>query len=181
MIQIELNPVNFILLFPIAHVINAILLTWAIHFLLHQTILGIPLYKIHLYSHHRYHSNSLSSRQLYYLAILEHLLWTSIVILVFLLYKIFLSEWTLWYFISEGLFCIIIAFYLHREYENPSSWLNRYTWFVKARKLHQIHHYYSKEDNFSNSKNYSFGGFGLRCHLADCLMGTFQPLETTEK
>lgn len=178
MINIELTPINFILLLPIAHVINAILLTWTVHFLVHQRILGIPLYKIHLYSHHRHQSNGLSSLQRYSLAVLEHFLWTSIVLLVFLIYKIFLTEWILWLFIWEGLFCILAAYYLHLEYDNHKSWFNRYTWFIRARKLHQIHHYYSKEDNFSSSKNYSFGGLGLRCHLADRLMGTFQPLES---
>ena len=176
MIDIKLTPIHFILSLPIVHTFNVLLLAWLPHFLLHQNFFGIPFYKIHLYSHHKPHH--FSSLKRYFLAVLEHSLWIVLIGICFVFYFISFAQWIAWLSIAEGLFGIFSIYYLHIEYDNPHSWLKRYSWFHQARRLHQIHHYSSREDQFSSSKNYSFGGLGMQGHFADRLMGTFQPLET---
>ena len=177
MINIELTPIHFIFWLPTVHILNVLLLAWMPHFLLHQQILGIPFYRIHLYSHHKPHH--FSSLHRYSFAVLEHSLWIGLIGGAFTLYRFLLPQWLAWLSIIEGLLGVLSIYYLHLEFDNPKSWLRRYEWFNQARKLHQIHHYSSREENFSNSKNYSFGGLGIRGHFADRLLGTFQSLETT--
>ncbi len=172
MISVAFTPVHVILLLPVIHFTNTILLAWMPHFLLHQQILGIPLYKIHLYSHHKPNHFSVQKRS--FLACFEHFLWLGLISIFFALYSVFFAQWIALLLIIEGLLGVVAIYYLHLEYENPRSWLQNYTWFHRSRKLHQLHHQYSRENHFSKSKNYSFGGFGLRGHWADCLMGTFQ-------
>ena len=83
MINFEFNIVNLLLVILIAYLSNLVVM-WLIHFAFHHNILGIPLDKIHLNSHHS--DLVLSDSKSYYLAILEHsvfvVLWSVYILLL---------------------------------------------------------------------------------------------------
>jgi len=155
----------------VAHLCNLVLLAWLPHFLLHQTLLGVPLYKIHLYSHHQP-----KSKQSLPIACAEHGLWLGVVGGVLGAYALLLPPGVAAVFVGEGVLWGSLTYLLHAAFDQPAPWLGRYDWFHTARDLHRLHHQCSSADTFAHSKNYSFGGFGLHGHLADRLLGTFQPL-----
>jgi len=174
MINFEFNIVNLLLVIFIAYISNLVVM-WLIHFAFHHNILGIPLDKIHLNSHHS--NQVLSDSKSYYLAILEH----SIVVVLWSVYILLLclisNRWIGLTIATEAVILASITYYLHVEYIKPKSWLNQYSWFRRDKQLHQIHHSYYG-DQFSSSNNYSFGG--ITGHLTDRLFGTFESVKTKD-
>jgi len=172
MLDIELNAVSFSIALAIGH-ISHVLVIWLIHFTLHHQVLGISFWKVHLNSHHC--TEEMSVDKFYYWGIIEHstsaLLWSIYMLACYLL----LCQWMALTFIVVTIVGSTITYYLHFEYVNSKSWLNKYYWFQRDRKLHQIHHSYLG-DQFSASKNYSFGG--VMGHIIDRLVGTFEPVES---
>ena len=175
MISFEFNVFNFLLVLIVAHLVNLFAI-WSVHFLLHQKIFAIPFWHIHFNSHHR-QGKIVDAKSLYW-AIAEHSLWGILAVTYYVAYYVIFDNWIAWTFIIEGLVSISFTYYLHFEYDRRDSWLNRYDWFKRDRKLHYIHHgYYPKSTTWS-SKNYAFGG-PITAHLMDRLFGTFQPLKKT--
>lgn len=172
MLDIELNPVSLLLALASAH-IGYILIAWLIHFIFHHKILGIPFSKVHLNSHHC--TEEMSVARFYYWGIIEH--GTSVLFLCAycLGCYLLLCNWLALTFIVLTIVNTTITYYLHSQYAISTSWLNRYNWFNRDRKLHQIHHTYLGE-HFTDSKNYSFGG--LMGFVIDRLVGTFEPVKS---
>ncbi|NEP50896.1 MAG: sterol desaturase family protein [Moorea sp. SIO3C2] len=173
MLSIDFNPINFLGVVVVAHLCN-LFVAWFIHFLFHQNVLGIPLYKIHLNSHHRIEYNVYSKSD-YYWAISEHVTSGLFFISSLIGYHLLFSSWVAWTFCIDALVYMVTVYYLHAEYGNKDSWLSRYYWFKKDRLLHKIHHSYDKK-RFMNSKNYAFGG-PMAGHLMDRLFGTYQAIK----
>ncbi|NEQ83383.1 MAG: sterol desaturase family protein [Moorea sp. SIO2I5] len=177
MLSIEFNPIIFLGVVVVARLCN-LFVAWFTHFLLHQNVLGIPLYKIHLNSHHRIEYN-MYSRSDYYWAISEHFTWGLFFISSLSVYHLLFSSWVEWTFCIDAVVNMVNLYYLHAEYGNKDSWLSRYSWFKKDRLLHKIHHSYDKT-RFMNSNNYAFGGL-IAGHLMDRLFGTYQPIKNSRK
>ena len=172
MLYIELNPVSFFLAVAIAH-IGYVLIGWFIHFLAHRKVLGLPFYKIHLNAHH----SPEEVAKLSFSGILEHATTVLLLSVYCLVCCLILCNWLASIFVAAIVINSAIAYYLHEHYAISTSWLNRYEWFKHHRQLHQIHHRYVGEQ-FSESKNYCFGG--LMGYTLDRLVGTFEPLNSAK-
>jgi len=148
------------------HLLNTFLL-WLTHFVLHQRILGIPLYQIHLGAHHRIdHENEyvLDVSTVY-----EHMVWGAFTLAASLAYLALLPLWIAIILIAELLLLAATVYYIHELYERPAvSKLERFKWYRHGKALHRIHHSYRPETDptvskqqhqgFRRSVNYSFGG-----------------------
>lgn len=177
MLFLEFNSLNFIGVVIVAHFCNLFGM-WSIHFMLHQKVLGIPFYLLHLKAHHRI--DYISNYQLNYLTAIEHLTWAMLILVYSVLYYLLFTPWIAGTFIIEGFISMALTYYLHLEYETKVSWLSQYTWFVKGRKLHLIHHRYKpssgSDETFIASKNYAFGG-PITGNIMDQLAGTYEPIK----
>ena len=170
MSYIDFSPASFLAFLGVIHVVN-LLLTWLTHFLQHQTILGIPLYRIHLKAHHEIDRRRLTARDHLRMAA-GYGLWSTLVVAGATLQCLFLPTWMAVTFVADAALIILFAYVVHREYDRPFSRLDRFEWFRRGRALHKIHHTYFGEE-FSRSRNYAFGG-PFAGNFTDYLMGTFQ-------
>jgi sterol desaturase/sphingolipid hydroxylase (fatty acid hydroxylase superfamily) len=106
----------------------------------HQKIGGF-LHKIHAREHHGIYSEELMisdkyldearSADYYYAIPAFTLAWCAYRLLPFDLFLI--------HFVSLGL-STLAHFYLHVQYHLAGTWLTRYRWFQRKRKLHLLHH-----------------------------------------
>jgi len=170
MISFEFNIFSFIGVLIVGYIIN-LMAMWFTHFIMHQTILGIPTYTVHFNAHHRLEWESIRGYEFYLWAILEHSTWFLFGVVYLVLYYFLFTDWIAYTLMSQLALVTVMTYYLHNEYEKKNSWFNRYHWFRKDRAQHGIHHKCPYE-NFHDGRNYSFGGpLG---HLPDQLFGTFQ-------
>ena len=148
------------------HFLNTFLL-WLTHFVLHQRVLGIPFYRIHLGAHHR--KDHQDEYVLDVSSLYEHLVWVGFTLAASLTYVALFPGWVAVILIVELLTLAASVYYIHYHYEGPpGSWLERYKWYRQGKALHGIHHRYRPEDDlvdkngqhhsFRKSVNYSFGG-----------------------
>jgi sterol desaturase/sphingolipid hydroxylase (fatty acid hydroxylase superfamily) len=159
------------------HVLNAFVI-WLVHLLLHQRILGIPLYRVHLGAHHRI--DYVEDYVLDVSTVVEHSVWGAFTLLTSTIYFLLFPGWIAILLIAELLASAAWSYYLHDEYENPDSKLKRFKWYRRGKALHQLHHSYRPEKDagnihraFHHSVNYSFGG-PLLGALMDRLFGTYR-------
>ena len=162
------------------HILNVFLL-WLTHYLLHQRVLGIPLYRIHLGAHHRI--DHVDEYVLDVSTTIEHMVWGGFTLAASVAYLLLFPFWVAVLLITELLIFAACIYYVHDEYESATaSWLERFKWYRHGKACHMLHHSYrptpGKNDNSSQhqgfrlSVNYCFGGpfTGL---LMDRLFGTF--------
>jgi sterol desaturase/sphingolipid hydroxylase (fatty acid hydroxylase superfamily) len=173
-----MESIGLVLLVLVAgHFLNAFII-WFTHLLLHQRILGIPLYRIHLGAHHRI--DYVDDYVLDVSSVIEHFTWAGFTVLVSSIYLLVFPFWIAVIFVVELLLSIAWSYYLHMEYENPDSRLARFKWYQYGLALHKLHHGYRPEadagtgrhEAFHRSVNYSFGGPVLGA-LMDRLFGTY--------
>ena len=170
MLDIEFSMVKFLVVLGAAHAMN-LFISWFIHFVQHQDIFGIPLHHIHLKGHHEIDRSRITASQYVYMGF-GYCLWLGMIAGGCALYHLFFPTWMAVTFIADASFVALFAYYVHREYDKPASWLERFEWFNRGRALHRIHHSYFGE-TFSRSKNYAFGG-PFAGNLMDYLLGTFR-------
>ena len=85
-----------------------------------------------------------------------HLAWAGGVAATAALYLAALPGWMAWLWIAEGAALAGAVYWLHREYDQPQSELERFGWFRRCRSWHR-HHHAERSDS-----NYSVGGPLLR-------------------
>ena len=174
-----------LIVLAVGHFLNAFII-WLTHLLLHQRILGFPLYSIHLGAHHRI--DHVDEYVLDVSTVVEHFVWAGFTVLVSSIYLALFPLWMAVILIAELLFSAGWCYYLHDQYESPSSKLERFKWYRHGRALHCLHHSYrpeidsglnrNKHQGFRRSVNYSFGG-PVAGAMMDRIFGTY--LEATPK
>ena len=168
--DIRLTTVSFLCVLVAAHVVN-VFLSWVIHYVQHQRVLGVDLYRIHLEGHHALDRHVPAPRLRRFWNATGHALWAVLILLFWAVYYFAFVEWVALTFMAESVVLSIGIYYLHREYDDADSWLNRFAWFTRARTLHEIHH--AHDGDFSRSINYAIGG-PLVGALPDRLFATFR-------
>lgn len=177
MLDMEFGMVKFLVVLSVAHATN-LFISWFIHFVQHQDILGIPFHRVHLKAHHEIDRSRITTRQHVYMAF-GYCLWLGMIASSCALYYTFFPTWVAVTFIADAAFVVFFAYCIHREYDKPASRLERFHWFRQGRALHKIHHSYFGEA-FSRSRNFAFGG-PLAGNVMDYLLGTFKGQDGSER
>ena len=161
---------RFLCVIVVAHVVN-VFGCWVIHYVQHQRVLGVDLYRIHLEGHHAQdrHLSTPGLRLMWYAV--SQALWAVLILMFWALYYFVFTEWVALTFMAESVVLSAGIYYLHREYDNPDSRLGRFSWFRRARVRHEIHH--GHQGDFSRSFNYAIGG-PLVGALPDRVFATLQ-------
>ncbi len=179
MLHVEFTGLNFLLVLMSAY-FTALCLSWAIHFVQHQTVLGIPVYRPHFQDHHLHVDDpeEWNARLrcdpgiAFWGSIVGHAMWVALASLSILLFFLVFSPWIATVFAVVGGAIGFLHWYLHQMSHRASdSWLLRFRWFRKECEFHQVHHLTSTGGNFANAKNYAFGDPLLK-HVVDYLFGT---------
>lgn len=177
-----------LLVLAAGHVLNVFLL-WLTHYVLHQRVLGIPFYRIHLGAHHRI--DHVDEYVLDVSSTVEHMVWAGFTLAASIAYLALFPSWVAILLITELLMFAACIYYIHDEYESAAaSWLERFKWYRRGKTSHILHHSYRPEINktedkeqhqgFRRSVNYCFGG-PITGALMDRLLGTYlaAPTKTT--
>ncbi len=170
MMHIDFNAASLVVVLAAGHFVNTFA-TWLMHYLQHRRLFGVVFQRIHLRAHHDAklkRSNPLLYR---WWAFVGHLQWLAMIGVLAGIYFSLLVPWAAAAVLSEGLVMGAFTYYFHHQYDRPGSWLDRFAWFRRARRLHGIHH--GRFESFGRSRNYAIGG-PLTGFLADRVLGTFQ-------
>ncbi len=179
MLHVEFTGLNFLLVLTSAY-FTALWLSWAIHFVQHQTVLGIPVYRPHFQDHHLHVDNPdewntrlrFNPRIAFWGSIVGHAMWVVLASLSILLFFLVFSPWIATVFAVVGAAIGFFHWYLHQMSHTASdSWLLRFRWFRRECEFHQVHHLTSTGGDFANARNYAFGD-PLSKHVMDYLFGT---------
>lgn len=168
--SVSLTLFSFLCVLVAAHVVN-VFFSWVIHYVQHQRVLGFDLYRIHLEGHHAVDRHLATPGARLFWNAMSHALWAVLILIFWALYYLVFTEWVALTFMAESVVLSAGIYYLHREYDNPDSRLDRFAWFRRARALHEIHH--GHMGDFSRSVNYAIGG-PLVGALPDRVFATLQ-------
>ncbi len=91
MLHFEFTAPNFAAALVIGHLFNTVA-AWAIHYLQHQSILGLDFWRIHHAAHHEGLKHTEDGRLLQFQAI-GHAVWALMFGFLFLLYHLLLTPW----------------------------------------------------------------------------------------